>query len=63
MYDCVPTCVCVWWLQRTEEGVGSPETAVIELPYVRWKTILGSLQEQQVPLATAPSLQPLILIS
>lgn len=43
--------ICVWSLQRSEEGIGAPGTGVTndcELPCECWKLNLGPSQEQQV---------------
>lgn len=52
----LPVCVyghyiCVWSLQRSQEGIGGPGTRVTngcEIPCGCWKLDLGPSQEQQV---------------
>lgn len=66
VHDCFAfTDVCAhgsdWWLQRSEEGVGSPGTGVIEdceLACGCWELNPSSLQVRHVFLTMEPSLQP-----
>ena len=60
------TNIHAWCLQRSEEGIRSPGTRALDgcEPVSRWwESNPGPLQEQQVPLTTGPSLQPLNLVN
>jgi len=52
--------VHAWSTQRSEEGIRSPESGVIDAcePCARWDLNPGSEQEQRVFIVTEESLQP-----
>lgn len=65
VFMCMSLGVCMraWWLWRPEEG-GSPRADVINSCKMSvLERVLGPLHEHQVLLNTAPSLQPLPLLS
>lgn len=51
----------VWYSQRFEEGIESPETGVTDV--FNWEPNPGPLEEQQLLVTAEPALQPLTLIA